>query len=583
MSVDLLIQVLPQRAQVLAERARNALLEADGSAIQSMAEMLDEREGPIGLVFTGQYNAGKSTLIAALTRRQDILIDSDVATAEVTRYQWGAVQLVDTPGVQAGEVRHDALTEEALRDSDLVVYVVSVDLLDDAAATHLDHVARGLGKRRSMVAVVNKCGTLDADAALQLAAVREALGPGATVPVVLTDALDYLDADAEPEPAVQAELRSEANVDGLAAALNGLTRQAGQESRLRRPFEKIAAVCADALEELADDPAEQAARKLVNRQRRLITASRRRLELAFETEFLEYRKRVLDFAEEVADAVDALDDLTGAVRQQGVESAESTFRKHADEDTSRLLDRIRTAIELEASRAAQETKELQSSPQLDVLMHSSPRAGSFAASRSATSEVKQPPSTNYQAILEKVGDLAGSFAAKWAPEGAKSARDYAGSFGHKTIYSIGKMVGKDWQPWQAVGWAKNVGNAAKAVNKAMPYVAIGLDAFMAIQADRKEGRFLEERQARRRRTLSDAERAASEVIADVKSRLDVAVAEFYGPALALVEQQQADLDRAESSRSGTREDLMEICAECKENLAVLDSRPDQEEAAVGDS
>ena len=41
----------------------------------------------ISLAFIGQYSAGKSTIIKALTGEENIKIDSDIATSEVTNYK----------------------------------------------------------------------------------------------------------------------------------------------------------------------------------------------------------------------------------------------------------------------------------------------------------------------------------------------------------------------------------------------------------------------------------------------------------------------------------------------------------------
>ncbi|MEH2080733.1 MAG: GTPase [Nostoc sp.] len=49
------------------------------------------QEGILSLAFIGQYNAGKSTTISALTGRRDIRIDSDIATDKTASYDWNSI------------------------------------------------------------------------------------------------------------------------------------------------------------------------------------------------------------------------------------------------------------------------------------------------------------------------------------------------------------------------------------------------------------------------------------------------------------------------------------------------------------
>ena len=570
MNFQVFVHDLPHLARSRMAELRR-VLEASGNPelLELSREAVEETESPINLVFTGQYNAGKSTLISALTGRDDIVIDSDVATTEVHSYEWGDVTLVDTPGVQAGRREHDEVAETALRDSDLVVFVVSVDLLDDAAVRHLGHVASDLGKRRGMCAVVNKAGTLAAEPDLRVDAVLDALGPGIPVPVVITDARDAIDALDESDPEIREGLNAQANIRGLADALNGLVTRSGQESRLRRPFEKVISLCAAAAELLTDDPAEQAARKVLNRERRLAIASRRRLEMAFDTQFLEYRRDLLNLGEDVADDVEALDSEQDERRRTAaIETLEGEFRQAAEKRTQELIEGLRQAIADEARVAAQELKELSESPQVSYLKEATAAFGPPKADRPRPSAGEQ--STEDWSFLRSIGERAGDFAAWWGPQGASKTSAYAGSQGHKTIYSVGKTIGYDFKPWQAARWAKNVGEAAKFINKAAPFVAIGVEAFAAVRADVQEGKRITELQARRRRTLADVERSAAEVEGDTRARLAQDLANFYSPVLQRIEDQQARLDRNQMERDGIRGDLARISSACVDQLSVLD-------------
>lgn len=129
------------------------------------------------MVLTGQYSSGKSTLIKALTdEAAEVVIDSAVATDQVQVFDWdGLVDLVDTPGVQAGLSEHDRLAEEALRTADLVLFAVTVDLFDDRSVEHLRHITEDLRKALSFLVVITKSRTLHA-----ADGVRELAGPSST-------------------------------------------------------------------------------------------------------------------------------------------------------------------------------------------------------------------------------------------------------------------------------------------------------------------------------------------------------------------------------------------------------------------
>ena len=114
------------------------------------------KEEKITVAFIGQYNSGKSTSIKALTGEKDIVIDSDVATSEVTQYEWGgSFLLVDTPGLKAGEKEeHDILTMEAIEHSDLLVYCITSDLFSPITKRDFKQLAE---KYRSKIfLMVNK-------------------------------------------------------------------------------------------------------------------------------------------------------------------------------------------------------------------------------------------------------------------------------------------------------------------------------------------------------------------------------------------------------------------------------------------
>ena len=59
------------------------------------------------IAFVGQYSAGKSSIISALTGNKTIRIAQGVATTKTQEYEWGNVLLIDTPGISTENTEHD--------------------------------------------------------------------------------------------------------------------------------------------------------------------------------------------------------------------------------------------------------------------------------------------------------------------------------------------------------------------------------------------------------------------------------------------------------------------------------------------
>src|SRR4051812_22251531 len=80
---------------------------------QQLPDVADS--SPIRVAFVGPYNAGKSSLISALTGDLSISRDSKPETASVRYHSWNDLQLVDVPGWFSGFTAHDQTADEELR------------------------------------------------------------------------------------------------------------------------------------------------------------------------------------------------------------------------------------------------------------------------------------------------------------------------------------------------------------------------------------------------------------------------------------------------------------------------------------
>ena len=165
----------------------------DRAALAASVEQLDDL---FLVVVVGEFNAGKSSLLNALVG--EVVLEEGVTptTSQIHVIRWGEtvsrtehgdgveevhlplpmlqeITLVDTPGTNALERRHETLTEEYVPRSDLVLFVTSSDRpLSESERQFLQRV-RQWGKK--VVVVVNKVDILRDDAAVEevLAYVRE--------------------------------------------------------------------------------------------------------------------------------------------------------------------------------------------------------------------------------------------------------------------------------------------------------------------------------------------------------------------------------------------------------------------------
>ena len=140
-------------SEKLRAQLQTALEESTEATVRALAAELprsisfDADRPALTIAFVGQYNAGKSTLIKALTQRDEIIIDSDVCTDHATAYDWQGVRLIDTPGVRAGFVEHDHLTEDQITKSDLLIFMITAELFGEIIGSYFRDLA--FTKRRA--------------------------------------------------------------------------------------------------------------------------------------------------------------------------------------------------------------------------------------------------------------------------------------------------------------------------------------------------------------------------------------------------------------------------------------------------
>lgn len=192
-----------EKFQLICSKFDNLLIQGNNETLTDIRQKLHQElkvyreDGIIKVAFVGQYSAGKSTIISALTGRRDIKIDADIATDRTTSYAWNGIKLIDTPGLFTDRKEHDEITYETIDKADLLVFCLTYMLFDSVTVENFKKLAYDQGYRWKMMLAINKMSDEAGEDEEKIANYRhslaEALKPYRLeeFPVSFIDAKDY--------------------------------------------------------------------------------------------------------------------------------------------------------------------------------------------------------------------------------------------------------------------------------------------------------------------------------------------------------------------------------------------------------
>ena len=492
------------------------------------------------IALVGPYNAGKSSLIRCLTGDSTIEIRADPVSHGFEVYDWKGLRFLDTPGIEAGDSGHDALAVSGVRAADLLLFVITPNLFDEATAAALERIAIREGRASAILLVLNKANSLGGEVNQLLdgiGAVLEPLGLDEGR-VVRTEARDWLDSAAQPDPDIRAELRAESGITQLEAEIDALTARQGLTARLTRPLHEIRRLSIEAAAAVAPPDAEGARLlDVLRRKDRILGASEARLRAAI-------RRRLSKGAEQIERCGDAAAAAAVAgVEREALERAVDMQTARVREITAEMPAAIRGEIEDEWSSLLEQLR-----PHAADL--SGPRAGNVVASRRPQPKAdgfvgqelgaigvpagpgRAPSGSDGMARYAKIAGNVGEFLGRHAmgPAGTEggllSASAAASSTIHQVIYAGGKFLGIKFRPWEAVRYAKWVGNAGRIVGVAG--AALGL--VMTYLEEKREREAAAELETARRGLRTHFRNYAIQVENEGSTNLNRFLADSYGAA-----------------------------------------------------
>ncbi len=531
-----------------------------------------KQEGLISMAFIGQYSAGKSTIISALTGKRDIKIDADIATDKTASYNWNDIKIVDTPGLFTDREDHDAITYEAIDKADLLVFSLTYMLFDSVTVENFKKLAYEKGYAWKMMLVVNKMSDEAGEEAEKIINYRhslaEALKPYSLddFPVCFIDAKDYCDGADENDEFLCEISRFETFIQ----ALNQFVERRGSLAKLDTPVRITLSAVNDIQVELTrNSGGDSTFFEILNQLSRQVKNERNRVKIKIQSIALR---------------------LAAAIALEGVELASYVGNVSSETEWEYKQKTVNLEIEKQYEKAGREIQAVFDEAIKDIRQEvESVLQGNLAQAYIAYIEKSLDASVNhiYEGIdldvlrnqfskLKGIAELAGanilknasrSFLNTAGKTGFLRGMDVAGGGLHQAVLGVGKAVGFKFRPWQAVGMAKNIGNFAKMLG---PIFAVGALAFDLAEVE-KERKIEQQMADARRQITSQFQKLAK----DLEHQVEIQFYEFdkqvYGEIEQIIAEARKQNEDAIASSNTWMKELLNVRGSFNEILAKISS------------
>ena len=472
---------------------------------------------PVSLAFVGQYSAGKTSLINALTGT-NLPVGAGVVTEFVMEIPWKGLRLIDTPGVETGtREEHDVRSQAACREADLIVFVTTTALLDGAGMRLLEELAGNQRKARQMVFVANKASQDTASPTSLRQAAQSAIAPF-NIPIVFCDARDHLQGMAEKDTELREELLADANIDGLSQALTQLASRSGLLGKLATPAQHAVNLCESAIttsaaevetsEALAADQRSKAA-GFTSATSHLADGSTRIIE--------EMRRKVIELSEEPCSLMVGLgnddtddDDARLASLLREADAGIEELQQAAIDELGSLAESVQERLETDHRAVFENGK-------LAILHAGSARSASVAlgSSRKRQSLLDELTLSFAEDAVRQLSKIEFRL-----PTGSSPGGDL-----HRLVHRVKRAIhGSDIRPWSVVRSARKIEGLTKFLNLAEPGLRKAVTAGADLALEEGLRRWSESRRSTSSAALRRSFEDAAEVLAaDLKLAADEVV------------------------------------------------------------
>jgi hypothetical protein len=498
------------------------------------------------IAFIGQYNAGKSTLIKALTGDARVQISAGICTDKVSQYNWQDVLLLDTPGVYAGREDHDEVTLKEIAQSDLLVFVVPNELFNPQGGSFFKRVVNNMQRVGQIMLVVNKMSREGGETEVLINSILEVIEPyhPQDFNICFIDGNSYLKARYENDEKKKLSLLKKSNFNEFLNSLQNLIESNQLTAKLITPLHKTV----DLLEKsynllVTDDQLNRDVLEISRRKINILRASEIRSKNIIYSCLNNLEHEIIIQGEKVASLID------GYHSQEKIENAHQKTGNEIENLIQTIIKNTIDEIKKEVENLEQKLKDLSDSSLGKNIEFE------FEHRRKVNKESTKNifgdsfDFTEYFKMMSKSLHIGANFA-------SKATRD--------VVYDLGKNLGVKFKPFGAF-------KAAKTIQGFGPFLAgagFALD-YYAVEKEKKEDQEKEQKlrefKAKIRKKYRDM---SKEIEGDYKREFNNSI-KFYEEEISNIESMQEKLRNSDINKEKTMEKINGYLKKVKQEISNL--------------
>lgn len=537
----------------------NSILEKVGIEKSNLPKNVYEGDKPISLVFAGQYSAGKSTILKALTGIDSIATGEKITTQESQVYEWNGISVIDTPGIHTTlRPDHDDISYRTISNADMLVYVITHELFDSYIGQNFRKLLLDMDKAGEMILVVNKMadvGNTLENQFIKLENLKIVTDPYSPeqLRTCFVDAESYLDSLIEEDVEIAEELRIRSNYEGLVTTINNFVEERSIPSRLTTALYKIYDVLQKAIiqfEPSSGDADVDALEEHLLQERRILFSTQWRIEQQVKTIYQEAATSIRDKGRNIANIIY---DYTN---EDDANNAIETAYHEVEKISSNCLDNVILELEKLSSDCKAELDEFYKtdfSVNLQFRLSEKYKKGNPLVNRIFNSDVLAQGSNKI--ISNTIGTNAT----------ANGLRAFSGSNIHQMVLDIGHFFGHSFKPWEAVKWVKGINAAGKALGVFGVVFSLGMQAKEDIDADKRQ----QEMRTNREKLRAGFNDAANELVKHFNESIREYLVNNYHLHISEIDNQISEIRKLLIGKSENYKLLEAAQSECRALIADI--------------